>query len=29
VVFAIGGRPVEWRVATCNLRDESYVTQFD
>ena len=29
VVFAIDGRPVEWRVATCNLRDESYVTQFD
>src|SRR5258707_622402 len=29
VVFAIDGRPVEWRVATCHLSDESYVTEFD
>lgn len=29
VVFAIDGRPVEWRVATCHLGDESYVTEFD
>jgi GntR family transcriptional regulator len=29
VVFAIDGGPVEWRVATCHLSDESYVTEFD
>jgi len=29
VVFAIDGRPVEWRVASCHLVDERYVTEFD
>jgi GntR family transcriptional regulator len=29
VVFAIDGRVVEWRVATCHLREERYVTEFD
>lgn len=29
VVFAIDGRPVEWRVATCHLEDERYVIEFD
>ena len=29
VVFAIDGRPVEWRVGVCHLREESYVTEFD
>jgi GntR family transcriptional regulator len=29
VVFAIDGRAVEWRVATCHLREERYVTEFD
>lgn len=27
VVFAIDGRPVEWRVATCNLRNSYYLTE--
>ena len=29
VVFAIDGRPVEWRVASCHLVDERYMTEFD
>jgi GntR family transcriptional regulator len=29
LVFAIDGRPVEWRVASCHLVDERYVTEFD
>jgi GntR family transcriptional regulator len=29
VVFTIDGRPVEWRVATCHLREESYVVELD
>jgi GntR family transcriptional regulator len=28
VVFAIDGRPVEWRVATCHLQGERYVIEF-
>lgn len=29
VVFAIDGRPLEWRVATCHLGEERYVAEFD
>jgi GntR family transcriptional regulator len=29
VVFAIDGRPVEWRVAACHLENERYVIEFD
>lgn len=29
VVFAIDGRPVEWRVASCHLVDERYVAEFN
>lgn len=29
VVFAIDGRPVEWRLAACHLRDEAYVVELD
>jgi GntR family transcriptional regulator len=29
VVWAIDGRPVEWRVASCHLQDERYVIEFD
>jgi GntR family transcriptional regulator len=27
VVFAIDGRPIEWRVAQCHLRDNYYMTE--
>jgi GntR family transcriptional regulator len=27
VIFAIDGRPVEWRLAACSLRDNYYLTQ--
>jgi len=27
IVFAIDGRPIEWRMASCDLRDNSYVTE--
>ena len=27
VVFAIDGRPIEWRVAQCNLHDNYYMTE--
>jgi GntR family transcriptional regulator len=27
VVYAIDGRPIEWRVAHCNLRDNHYLAQ--
>jgi GntR family transcriptional regulator len=29
LVCAIDGRPVEWRIASCHLQDESYVIEFD
>jgi hypothetical protein len=27
VVFAIDGRPIQWRVAQCDLRDNYYMTE--
>jgi hypothetical protein len=27
VVYAIDGRPIEWRVARCHLRDLHYMTE--
>jgi GntR family transcriptional regulator len=27
VVYAIDGRPIEWRVACCHLRDLQYMTE--
>jgi GntR family transcriptional regulator len=29
VVFAIDGRPVEWRVARCHMRDSFYMTEIN
>jgi GntR family transcriptional regulator len=29
VVFAIDGRPIEWRVASCHLRDNHYLAEVD
>ena len=29
VIFAIDGRPIEWRVASCNLRDNHYLAEVD
>ena len=29
VVFAIDGRPIEWRVASCHLRDNYYLAEVD
>ncbi len=29
VIFAIDGRPIEWRVASCNLRDNHYLADVD
>jgi GntR family transcriptional regulator len=27
IVYAIDGRPIEWRVARCHLRDLHYMTE--
>ena len=27
VVYAIDGRPIEWRVARCHLRDNHYMAE--
>ena len=27
IVYAIDGRPIEWRVASCHLRDMHYMTE--
>jgi GntR family transcriptional regulator len=29
IVYAIDGRPIEWRVAHCNLRDNHYYAEIN
>jgi GntR family transcriptional regulator len=29
VVFAIDGRPIEWRIASCHLRGNYYLAEVD
>jgi GntR family transcriptional regulator len=29
LVFSLDGRPIEWRIGHCNLRDKQYVTEMN